>query len=248
MLSQNEQVKACYLRNTLPPLDEPRNVRIKFRKVGDLQYISHLDLQRTLHRILVRAGIPLWYTKGFNPHAKIVFSTPLSVGAQSECELVDIRIDREMSCERIKELLNNEVTDELRILDVYIPSTKFSEIMWANYTIEVCRDGLDSAMVDALKKTVSAEELKVIKKTKSGEKEVNIIPLIGKFDAELSADGTKIIINALLNVNADSYLNPDLLLTALDRECALLLAEPDKIWYTIMRNATYFEDGVTLFR
>ena len=248
MLSQNEQVKACYLRNTLPPLDEPRNVRIKFRKVGDLQYISHLDLQRTLHRILVRAGIPMWYTKGFNPHAKIVFSTPLSVGAQSECELVDIRIDREMSCERIKELLNNEVTDELRILDVYIPSTKFSEIMWANYTIEVCRDGLDGNMVEALKRTVSSDELKVTKKTKSGEKEVNIIPLIGKFDAVLSDDGSKIIINALLNVNADSYLNPDLLLCALDRECDLLSTAPDKIWYTIMRNATYFEDGVTLFR
>ena len=248
MLSQNKQVKACYLKHTLTPLDEPRNVRIKFRKVGDLQYISHLDLQRTLHRVLVRAGIPMWYTKGFNPHAKIVFSTPLSVGAQSECELVDIRIDREMSCERIKELLNNEVTDELRILDVYIPTTKFSEIMWANYTIEVCRDGLDEGLVEKIKETVSLEELKVIKKTKSGEKEINIIPLIRKFDAKLSENGDKIIMVALLNVNADSYLNPDLLLTALDRECGLMSADPDKIWYKIMRNATYFEDGVTLFR
>lgn len=248
MLSQNEQVKACYLKNTLPKLDEPRNVRIKFRKVGDLQYISHLDLQRTLHRILVRAGIPMWYTKGFNPHAKIVFCTPLSVGAQSECELVDIRIDREMSCERIKELLNNEVTDELRILDVYIPNTKFSDIMWASYTLEVCREGLDNALVDALEKIVERDEMKMVKKTKSGEKEINIIPLIKSFKAKLSENGEKVIIDALLNVNSDSYLNPDLLLSALDRECGLLQAEPDKIWYTIMRNATFFEDGETLFK
>ena len=190
----------------------------------------------------------MWYTKGFNPHAKIVFSTPLSVGAQSECELVDIRIDREMSCERIKELLNNEVTDELRILDVYIPNTKFAEIMWASYTLEVCREGLDEDMVNALKNTVARDELNMVKKTKSGEKEVNIIPLIKTFDVELSENGEKIVINAILNVNPDSYLNPDLLLSALDRECGLLKAEPDKIWYTIMRNATYFEDGVTLFR
>ena len=223
-------------------------VRIKFEKTGKLQYISHLDLQRTLHRILVRAGIPMWYTKGFNPHAKIVFSTPLSVGAQSECELVDIKIDREMSCERIKELLNNEVTDELRILDAYIPSTKFSEIIWADYTFEICREGLDENIVTAINEVVSREELMMTKKTKSGEKDINIIPLIRKLDARLAENGEKIIIDALLNVNPDSYLNPDLLLTALDRECGLLKAEPDKIWYTIMRNATFFEDGVTLFK
>lgn len=248
MLSQNEQVKACYLKNELPLLDSPINVRVKFRKVGNLQYISHLDLQRTLHRILVRAGIPMWYTQGFNPHAKIVFSTPLSVGAQSECELVDIRIDRDISCERIKELLNNEVTDELRILDVYIPETKFSDMVWADYTIEVERDAFGQDVVEKLKNTVDGEVLKVIKKTKSGEKEIDILPLIGKFDASVSPSGTKLVINALLCVNADSYLNPELLLSALNGECGILDAEPDKINYTIMRNATYFKDGVTQFR
>ena len=248
MLSQNNQVKACYLKKELPLLENPINVRIKFRKVGNLQYISHLDLQRTLHRILVRAGIPMWYTQGFNPHAKIVFSTPLSVGAQSECELVDIRIDREISCERIKDLLNNEVTEELQILDVYIPTTKFSDVMWADYTIEVIKEKLDENLVKDLSEVVSREELNIMKKTKSGEKEINIIPLIGKFEAKLSDCGEKIIISALLKANPDSYLNPELMLKALDRECGLLNSEPDKIEYAIMRNAVYFEDGVTLFR
>lgn len=53
-------------------------VRLKFRKVGDLQYISHLDLQRTFNRVIKRSGIPVWYTQGFNPHMKLVFSSPLS--------------------------------------------------------------------------------------------------------------------------------------------------------------------------
>ena len=48
------------LKFTLPMLDAPRTVRIAFRKVGNLQYISHLDLQRTFSRVLVRAGLPLW--------------------------------------------------------------------------------------------------------------------------------------------------------------------------------------------
>ena len=246
MLSNDQKIKACYLKNILPMLDEPRTVRIKFRKVGKLQYISHLDLQRTVHRILIRAGIPVWYTKGFNPHAKIVFSTPLSVGAQSECELLDIRIDREMSCGKIMELLNNEVTDELRILDVYVPSTKFNDIAWAGYTIEVSRDGLDNDLLCKVLTSVASDTLRVVKKTKSGEKEINIIPLIKKFDARL--DDGKIVINALLSANSDSYLNPDLLLEALDMSTGLLNADEHKISYTIMRNAIYCSDGETEFK
>ena len=229
-------------------LEAPINVRIKFQKTGNLQFISHLDLQRTLHRILVRAGIPMWYTQGFNPHAKIVFCSPLSVGAQSRCELLDIRIDRDMSCERIKELLNNEVTEELKILEVYIPETKFSQIEWADYTIEIFREDLNDEIVNTLGSIVNTSELNMTKKTKSGEKEINIIPLIKKFEAELSDDKKKVVINTMLKINPDCYLNPDLFLSALDCECGILDAEPDKIEYSIMRNNVYFEDGVTLFR
>ena len=71
----------------LPMLDTPITVRIKFCKTGNLQFVSHLDLQRTFHRVLVRANIPMWYTKGFNPHAKLVFGLPLSVGTESICEM-----------------------------------------------------------------------------------------------------------------------------------------------------------------
>ena len=59
-------------------------MRIKFRKIGRLKYISHLDLQRTFSTGLIRAGIPVWYSKGFNPHPKLVFALTVSVGAESE--------------------------------------------------------------------------------------------------------------------------------------------------------------------
>ena len=98
---------------TLPLLDAPRTLRVRFRKVGNLQYISHLDLQRTFSRVLVRAGLPLWYTKGFNPHIKMVFGMPLPVGSESECEFLDIRIEREMSEAEVMARLNAELTDEL---------------------------------------------------------------------------------------------------------------------------------------
>ena len=48
------------------------NIRIKFNKKGDLQYISHLDLVRTMQKALKRAGLNMWYTEGFNPKPKMV--------------------------------------------------------------------------------------------------------------------------------------------------------------------------------
>ena len=124
MLSESQKLIEKKRIKSLPELERPRTVRLKFIKVGSLQYISHLDLQRTFNRVIVRACLPIWYTKGFNPHAKLVFSTPLSIGAQSTCEFLDIRIDREMSCETIMERLNAELTEELKIVDAYIPETK----------------------------------------------------------------------------------------------------------------------------
>ena len=244
MLSQ-EQVKACYRRKEWPLLDTPVNVRVKFQKIGDLQYISHLDLQRTLHRILVRAGIPMWYTKGFNPHAKIVFSTPLSVGAQSICEMVDIRIDRDMPCETIKELLNHEVTDELRILDVYIAETKFADIAWATYEIELHEDGIAKKAAEILA-IAKENQLLTTKKTKSGEKEIDILPLIRELSVATGEDCDSVRLTAMLSLGSDNYLNPELLLSVVKQKVGILSAEDS--WYSIVRTATYTADGVTEFR
>ena len=244
MLSQ-EQVKACYRRKEWPPLSVPINVRVKFQKIGDLQYISHLDLQRTLHRILVRAGIPMWYTKGFNPHAKIVFSTPLSVGAQSICEMVDIRIDRDMPCDVIKDLLNQEVTEELRILDVYLPSAKFSDIAWATYEIELHEEGLTDRC-NEISAITKESALLAIKKTKSGEKEIDILPLIRNFSLDVNNSDQSVLLKLMLSIGSENYLNPELLLAVLKQRLGIL-SSPEA-WYSIMRTATFLEDGITKFR
>jgi len=245
MLPENQSIKACYRRKEWPLLDTPINVRIKFRKVGDLQYISHLDLQRTLHRVLVRAGIPMWYTKGFNPHAKIVFSTPLSVGAQSECEMVDIRVDRQMPCEEIKRLLNLEVTEELKILDAYIPTTKFSDIVWARYKIHLHNPRLNECW-DSIQGITNEKQILANKKTKSGEKQVDILPYIKLFDLNLSESGEDAFIDTVLNISQDNYVNPELLITAIKEKNPILTS--DDSYYSITRTETYFEDGVTVFR
>ena len=86
-------------------------IRFKFKKVGNLQYISHLDLVRTMNKIIVRANLPLWYTEGFNPKPKMVFAAPLSIGCESFCEFLDLRLTERIDPEVAKERLNANMTE-----------------------------------------------------------------------------------------------------------------------------------------
>ena len=248
MLSESKELKACYSKKDRPLLDEPRNIRVRFRKVGDLQYISHLDLQRTMHRILSRAGIPVWYTKGFNPHIKLVFSTPLSIGTESECEMLDIRIEREISCEEIKELLNREVTDEMRILDVYVPTTKFSDYVWSGYQIEIGDSSISKETADQMNALVKQPSWMATKTTKSGEKEFDVIPQIHSFKATYDETSGTVKIATVLNVCSESYLNPALLLELLCEACGIDQTNEESFWVNMIRTDAFLEDGVTPFR
>jgi len=228
---------------TLPVLEEPRPLRIRFRKTGNLQYISHLDLQRTFARVLVRAGLPLWYTKGFNPHIKMVFGLPLSVGAESECEFLDIRIERDMSEDEIKTRLNGEVTDEMAVTAVYRPTRKFTDIAFAEYVYTVKAPGLGGAR-DKVNALFSGGPLVVLKKSKSGEKETDIKPLIRRVSVEPTEGG--LTMTAVLAAGESGYLNPELLITLLHK-AGLLTGDPMTERYRILRRRVLLADGETEF-
>ncbi|HBT64885.1 MAG TPA: hypothetical protein DEB10_09535, partial [Ruminococcaceae bacterium] len=84
-----------------------KEVRIRFRKIGRAKYISHLDLTRTMTRALRRAGIPIWYTEGFNRHPYVTFASPLSLGFEGLCESMDIRLVQDMPMEELVAVLNS---------------------------------------------------------------------------------------------------------------------------------------------
>ena len=235
-------------KNVWEPITEgARIVRIKFRKVGDLQYISHLDLQRTIARVLVRANIPMWYTQGFNPHAKVVFGLPLSVGTESECEFIDLRVDRNIPCEELKELLNRELTDEMQVLDAYEPTSKFADIAWARYEIALNFAGADAEMAQKLQDLFTTSPLLVMKKSKSGEKEVDLTQMIRDCKTTCTENG-KIAITAILRAGNTENLNPEMLIAAAKERLGILSGHPTQESYSILRTNVYTDDGVTEFK
>ena len=206
----------------------PENIRIKFKKTGRLKYISHLDLCRTMQPAMIRARIPLWYTEGFNPHPKMVFAQPLPLFVESECEFLDIKITEPVPCEELRDRLRAAFTDELYVTEVYNPTEKFTAIAYAGYII----DGFDGLTEEGLKKTLSGE-LNVTKKTKSGEKTLDIRPQIKS--VEMLGGG---LIYAVLDASGGSYLSPELF-------CRAVYGEDGD--HNIIRKEWYKAD-MTVFR
>ena len=176
MVSQTQKEVSApsgpFLRFLGEPLPDFRTVRVLFRKAGSLSYISHLDLQRVMMRILVLAGIPMWYTQGFNPHAKVVFALPLPVGVESECELMDLRICRDVPCEELTERLNAVLTDEMKVKEIYIPERKFQEIDSADYAFTFRGGRVQETDPQDVERYLLDPERTVLKKGKNGDKEI----------------------------------------------------------------------------
>lgn len=224
----------CYVKFGLAPLEAPKSIRIKFTKTGSLQYISHLDLHRLLNRALVRAGIPIWYTQGFNPHAKMVFALPLPVGVESVCEYLDVKIDKEIPTDDVKELLSGQLTDELQIIEVYDPTVKFSEISRAEYRILLDSVNACEALAGRINAFFSASPIIMTKKTKSGEKDIDITEMIHSLTAEYCHTCGKIKINTTLTAGSES-LSPEFLMAALRKYGVLPDLPLTDESYSIMR-------------
>jgi radical SAM-linked protein len=101
-------------------------VRIRFRKDGDLRWISHHDLMRCFDRLLRRAQIPFQVTAGFNPKPRLIFALALPLGVIGCEELADLELDQELPTEELQSRLAAASPPGLSILSVERISTKAS--------------------------------------------------------------------------------------------------------------------------
>ena len=98
-----------------------QTIRLWFKKEGLAKYISHLDLVRCMARALKRSGLPVWYTQGFNPHIYLTFAQPLSLGQESECEIMQFRLVEELPLNEVKDRLNAALPAGLQVLAAALP-------------------------------------------------------------------------------------------------------------------------------
>ena len=157
-------------------------IRLLFEKTGTAVWMSHLDLMRVFQRSFKRAGLPLTHTQGFNPRPSVSIALPLSVGIESSCELLDFDLDGEPIAEaEIKRRLNEKLVEGVRVLDVYTGGQKIKYLALLDCCLTLQYDGgVPEGAAEKITALLSREEVTVTKKSKSGNTEQNIIPMIRK--------------------------------------------------------------------
>lgn len=148
-----------------------REVRLVFSKTDRCKYISHLDINRCMSRALARAKIPLWFTEGFNPHPYMSFSLPLSLGVESLCESVDLRITDDISNDEIKNRMNEMLPTGIRIVDVLDDFRDCSEIAFSDYVYKFQFCDNESAL-EKINAVLSSSEIMAEKKAKKANEEL----------------------------------------------------------------------------
>lgn len=211
-------------------------VRLWFKKHSSAIYISHLDMNRTMIRVIRRAQIPVWYTEGFNRHAYITFPSPMPLFVTGLREPLDFKLDGSMKlCEVIRRM--NEVCPEgIEIVDAALPQMKACDIANARYEIKVLFENKDAQQsLELLSTAKQADSITIMKKTKRGQKEVELKQYIENTAFEYTPDGAAF--NLILPSGNDLNISPFLLLDAI---CAKYDTAIDQ--FEITRTELYNKD------
>ena len=121
-----------------------QRLRIRFSRGEEIKYISHLDLIRLWQRALNRAGIPLTYSRGFNPHPQISMALALALGVTGEAELMDIYVDKFISPHAFTTAIGRQLPRGIAISGVFntpltMPSLQ-SQVRQAEYTVGIATE------------------------------------------------------------------------------------------------------------
>ncbi|MBP8762633.1 MAG: TIGR03936 family radical SAM-associated protein [Acetoanaerobium sp.] len=177
-------------------------VRIKYSKLGDISYISHLDIIKLMERIVRRTGLKLSYSEGFNPHPKTAFSPALQLGVQSHCEYLDMEFDEAVEEDLLIQKLNEKTVEGINFIEAKILTDKVDSLVafitHSRYEIAVDEEDENkiSKIISAINKINNTNEMLLTKKTKKGNiKEYNVKEYIGTIDFERKSDGLSIFVD-----------------------------------------------------
>ena len=211
--------------------------RALFEKVGTARFISHLDLMRLFQRAFKRAGLPLTHTQGFNPRPSVSIALPLSLGAESHCELLDFDLEQPVPLDDIRDRLNASLIGGIRVREVYDNGAKikYLALLQSRLTLEY-DGGIPAGAEAAIGQLFAREALVLEKKNRNGVTQQNIIPMIRRLEIARQSEGELVL--SLLHCCQNPSLNPMQLGAAIEKYLPELT--PDYI--RVCREEIYTEE------
>lgn len=149
-------------------------IRLKYTKVGDISYISHLDIVKLMERIFRRGKVNIAYSEGFNPHPKMSFGPALGLGVESLCEYIDIETKEDMDLEKLLSQINAVSVAGVEFMEAEeLPEKNGSIVAYLTHsdyeiTIELEREEDRERISERVQTIREAEEIPLTRKTKKG--------------------------------------------------------------------------------
>ena len=134
--------------------------------MGRARFLSHLDTMRVFQRALTRARIPAAYSQGFNPHMRLSVAFPLPLGAESVCEIIDLKLEHPAG--GLVNKLNAALPEGFEILRT-LPLFNLDKITHIRYALAFDRE---------FENIFDGRALVIPKKTKRGVVDLDIAPHI----------------------------------------------------------------------
>ena len=188
-----------------------------FSKTDYIKYTSHLDLLRLFKRAFRRADIPVSYSNGFNPHPRMGFCQPLSLGYSGLNEIIEFQTDTDKGRRRWMEELQKCLPSGIKLIRFGLiadgQKTLAASVYAADYSIVF---PVPYALMDfdkVLTEFLEQDKILCDKKMKSGKiSEVDIKGKIRSIDTR--AENGRLAIDCCLDSGSDSNLSPELLIKA----------------------------------
>ena len=159
-------------------------LRALFEKTGNAAYISHLDLMRLFQRAFKRAGLPLTHTQGYNPRPSVSIALPMSLGAESLCELLDFDLEETyQDLENMRQRLNEALVEGVQVRQIYEGGSKLKNLalLEAELTFEYDAGVPEGAKAE-LEALFARNDLTVEKKSKRGIQQQEISAMVRRVE------------------------------------------------------------------
>ena len=194
---------------------------IKFSKTGYIKYTSHLDLLRMFKRAFKKTNLGLCYSQGFNPHPKMGFAQPLSLGYIGRNELIEFETERPHIPEEILQKMQGQMPAGIGIvscakMDASIKSLA-SAADSADYIIWILTEQSEKTLRAALRDYLQQPQILAMKRMKKTKKEepVDIKRMIRRIEITKLVDFARI--DALLDCGSQSNCSPELVIASFCR-------------------------------
>jgi radical SAM-linked protein len=148
-----------------PPV---QRLRVRYAKRGRLRFTSHRDFSRAFERAVFRAGLPMAYSSGFNPHPRISYAGAAPTGSASEAEYLELALADVVEPAAVLAALDVAMPDGLDVVEVVeAPGPALSDLLQASHWRIVLPVPLARAEA-AVSAFLAADQVLVQRMTKKG--------------------------------------------------------------------------------